>query len=563
MKKGGVIFGGIFFLAGLGFFYVAVLSQLIDAWNMQSWQAVNGLLVSSNVSSYQSRNDNGSYTTMYKLEAVFNYQVAGDKYRGDRVGINTSSSSDREDAYELMSKLKQDQRQHQSITVWYNPELPSESVYDRSLNWKLLLIMTSFTSIFILVGAGIIAFSWSGSKEDLEVRNADPEKPWTTYQPWASATIYSQAKSNLKLAWFLTALATLFFGTFSLAMFGEHPVATVFSFLFLIIPSLVGKRAIRIQREWDRFQKVPLTLNPYPSVIGGSMGGNLIVPARFKSGDQYSLNLVCTKHWTTRSGNETKSHQSIVWSKQQTAIIKQYGSGTKVQILFDVPADQTPSSKPDNHYHCWTLEVKGNLEGINFHRTYEVPVFVTKDSQTVKEELKENPLNISQKQAIKKRLAVSTVGDQIKLETPGSKAGLAFAGMGGLFSIIGIVIATLNTAFFGVVFALFGSLFFVAGLWIWGRKCKVLVTPKGCDVQVYWFFKKVKHHKIDVADISAIETLRSSGGSVNGKDMGDTFNLVIKYLQYSSLNIGGDFKSTKNATHMKLELERVLNIESA
>ncbi len=45
--------------------------------------------------------------------------------------------------------------------------------------------------------------------------------------------------------------------------------------------------------------------------------------------------------------------------------------------------------------------------------------------------------------------------------------------------------------------------------------------------------------------------------------MGDTFNLVIKYLQYSSVNIGGDFKSTKNATHMKLELERVLNIESA
>jgi len=163
MKKGGVIFGGIFFLAGLGFFYVAVLSQLIDAWNMQSWQAVNGQLMSSNVSSYQSRNDNGSYTTMYKLEASFNYEVAGDKHIGDRVGINTSSSSDREDAYELMSKLKQDQQQHQSITVWYNPELPAESIYDRSLNWKLLLIMTSFTSIFMLVGAGIIAFSWSGS----------------------------------------------------------------------------------------------------------------------------------------------------------------------------------------------------------------------------------------------------------------------------------------------------------------------------------------------------------------------------------------------------------------
>ncbi len=127
---------------------------------------------------------------------------------------------------------------------------------------------------------------------------------------------------------------------------------------------------------------------------------------------------------------------------------------------------------------------------INFHRTYEVPVFITKDSQTVKEELKENPLNIAQQQAIKNRLSVSTVGDQIKLETPGSKTGLAFAGMGGLFAIIGIVIAALNTAFFGVVFALFGSLFFAAGLWIFGRKCKVLVTPDGC---VRWQRKWKRH----------------------------------------------------------------------
>ena len=52
MKKGGVLFGGIFFLAGLAVFYFMVLSPVIDASKMQFWQATNGQLISAKVHAY-------------------------------------------------------------------------------------------------------------------------------------------------------------------------------------------------------------------------------------------------------------------------------------------------------------------------------------------------------------------------------------------------------------------------------------------------------------------------------------------------------------------------------
>ena len=81
-------------------------------------------------------------------------------------------------------------------------------------------------------------------------------------------------------------------------------------------------------------------------------------------------------------------------------------------------------------------------------------------------------------------------------------------------------------------------------------------------MEVFWFSKKIKHHTIRSLDIRSIETFKTSGGSINGKDMGDKFDLIIKYSQAGRLNIGGDFKTLKNATHMKMALERVFNLES-
>ena len=62
MKKGGYLFGGIFFLAGLAILYFMVLSPIIDVSKMQFWHATKAQLISAKVDSYQSRNDDGGFT---------------------------------------------------------------------------------------------------------------------------------------------------------------------------------------------------------------------------------------------------------------------------------------------------------------------------------------------------------------------------------------------------------------------------------------------------------------------------------------------------------------------
>lgn len=554
---GGYLFGAIFFLAGAGFFYGLVATKLLDAWDMQSWYSVKAELVSAKIDSYRKRNDNGGYTTMYKVVASYRYQINGQSYLGKRPSVDTGSSSERDDHYALLSRLKQEQARNGQIGIWYDPANPSESVYDRSLNWRMIIMISAFCSVFMLIGGGIMGYIFVSRKDDLPPQNADPDKPWTTRENWASAVVYSRAAGNVKVAWFLVALSICFFGTFAVAMFGRHPIATGFSVLLMLVPLLAVKRAIRIQREWKRYEKVPIRLDPYPGVIGGPVGGQMIIPARMQSGDSYRLSLECIKHWTSRSGGKTRSHQGVIWSEEQVVTPKNQIDGSGVKFRFRVPAGQPESSPPEDTYHEWVLSVKGDIQGQPFDREYELPVFITEASQTVSEELAETPLSTTQQREIEDRLEMKRVGETLSLNTPGSNVGLFFALIGGLFTVIGIVIAVIEAPVFGTFFALIGSLFFALGLWVWGKNSKVRVSPSGCEVDVFWFGRAVKQHRLLPADIKSIEINRSSS-SQSGKKIEEKFGLKLVTHQAGRIDIGGEFKSRRNAEHMKQEFERVL-----
>lgn len=554
------LFGAIFFLAGAGFFYGLVGSTLIDALDMQDWHSANAQLLSADVSSRRKRNDNGGHTTMYKVVAQYRYQVNNRSYDGDRPSIDTGSSSEREDHYELLHRMEREKQQYGSIAIWYDPEDPAKSVYSRSLNWRMISMMSAFCGVFMLIGGGIIVYAFRTRRDDLPLDKADPDKPWTSRKVWASPIIYSRAQGSVKAGWFIAVLSVFFFGMFALALSGKHPVANVFAVLFAILPLLVIKRAIRLQREWNRFNRVPLHLNPYPGVIGGRVGGEIVLPTNSQGRENSTLTLQCIKHWRSRSGGKSKSHRGIVWSEEQNVPMKSLFDGSSLKFQFNVPAGQPSSSKPARVYHEWILSIKGNIEGVDFNRDYELPVFVTSDSQTVAEELEESPLSLAEKHEIAEHLSVSSLGDTIYLETPKSTSAMAFAAIGGLFVIIGIGITFFDNVIFGTVFALLGGVFFALGMWGWGRNCKISVSPKGCDIQVFWFSHPVKHHRLLPYEVRTIKVYRSSSSQSGSSKIEEKYGLRLLTHQGSRIEIGGEFKSKKNATHMKLEIERALKI---
>ena len=559
--KGSYLFGLIFFLAGFGFFYLFVVSTLIDAYNMQSWQPANAQLLSSRLHSYQSRNDDGGYTTMYHVEARYQFQAYGQTYQGDRPSIDTSSSSGREDHNQLLQSLNNEQSRNGYITIWYDPENPSDSVYSRELSWFFLLLMTSFTGVFMLIGGGIIVYTFMSRDDDNDrdkELNADPNRPWTTRKQWASSTIYSEAQGSVKIAWFLAALSTLFMGTFAIALVGQHIIAAIIGVLLLLVPLFVIKWAIRLQREWSHYKTVPLELSPYPGVIGGSVGGKLTIPGTTQNDSSFSITLNCYQYRTTRRGNKKSTQRHLVWSEEKIVSGKKFINGTGLNFSFDVPANLPASSHPDNNYHEWDLAIKGESMKIAFDRTYEIPVFITPDSRSIEDEMASNPLDDNEKSQIEDRLLVKDDGDVIQFETPPSKIGWVFACFGSVFVAIGLAIAIFDAPLFGILFALVGSLFTAIGLWIWGRNCKVIVSRESCKVDIFWFAKPVKSHLLRPEEIDTITVYQSSSSSSGNSKVKRTFGIRIKTRNSKQVDLGGEFSSEQNAHHMKQRIEQAM-----
>lgn len=560
------LFGGVFFIAGIVMLYLAVISPIFDAIQMQFWQQNKAQLLQAEVTSFQSRNDNGSYTTMYRVEISYQYVIASQNYFGHRAKIhNNTSSSDSDEAYELLSRVKNEQARQQFITIWYNQNSPNEAIYDRSLDFKFIVIMTMFSAVFMMIGIGIILYSRGDKAEQISLANVNTEKLWTTRPQWCSATIFSQAESKTNVAWFIAILALLFFGMFALMLIGRHPIASLMAVLLLIGPVWLVFRAKRIQKEWQFYQKVPLTLNPYPGVVGGKVQGCLVIPKAVAS-EQYVITLVCTKYWTSRSGGKSESNQSIVFSKQQTPLTRVNAQGNLLSFDFSVPAEKPESSEPSNSYHTWTIKVKTKQAGLGkvstgilFDRNYEIPVFITHESQTIEQELVATPLTGQEKFAIKERLDINASSQVLSLHTPGSTNSLVFAGIGSLFFIIGIVIAAVGQSFFGIVFSAMSAIFIFLGLWGWARNCKINISPNSFDVDVYWRSKLMKQHVFTTSDIKEISAFKSSSSHTHGQQASEMYCLRL-YTKYGNkIDLGGEFTSMKNAIHMKNEIEQVLN----
>ena len=370
------IFGGTFFFAGAFFLNIYVVDPLGDAWQVQSWKLVKGQLITADL-----RTNHVGNSSEHKVVAKYEYKVKDRLYEGDRVSIYTGVSGNHDKTTQLLKRLQKEQQSNNGIAVWYDKRQPHRSIYDRSVNWRMIFMMGAFCSAFMWTGAGFVGFFFSKRHDDIPLGDVRSREPWASYKAWASPVIYSRSKGSVKASWFFAVLTILIYLTFILGAFGRHPVATVISMLFVIVPILVVMRAIHIQLGWNRFRQVPLKMNPYPGSIGGGVGGELVIPADIQDGDRYELTLQCIKHWTSRSMDEVDHHQHAVWSKEQTVMSKKHMTGSLISFLFDVPKDQPSSSKLEGLYYEWLLSVKGDVNGVDFDRVYEIPVFVTSNSK--------------------------------------------------------------------------------------------------------------------------------------------------------------------------------------
>jgi len=159
-----------------------------------------------------------------------------------------------------------------------------------------------------------------------------------------------------------------------LRAFDENPI-----FYFFVTFPFIGLwlviYALKKTREWYKFGKTPLFLDPFPGQIGGRFSGYLDLPLSQSEAGQAIFSLNCIRRYSQRdSRGENHWHEDVLWQDRASFKPDNYGKNVRIDFLFNTPADLPASEDESDDYHFWQLHVRLAVTGIDYDRIFHVPM---------------------------------------------------------------------------------------------------------------------------------------------------------------------------------------------
>ena len=455
--------------AGFGSFMLySVGSNLADAWEMRSWQPVEGRLSSGG---YETRSGDESDT--YAAYASYEYRWMSQLYTNDRVSIASGADNIGSYQQDLGRELSRALAAGGTVTVWLDPEAPQDSILDRRVRWGLVAFKSVFVLVFGGVGFGLLIFAIRSPKAKDPAEPQFAEAPWLVNDAWQGGPLRSGSKTAMWAAWGFAAFWNLISMPLPFLLFEEITVKKNYPALIGLIFPVVGLGllywAVRQTAEWRRFGPTPLTLDPFPGSIGGHVGGTIDLRQPFVTGASYQLTLTNLESTISGSGKNRSRRERASWQDRRLAHAAPGPLGTRLTFRFDVPDGLDPSdaAKEGDDYTIWRLGLEAEFDGTNLDRSWELPVYPTRASSR---SLNERQLKAAQSAqatvddaAVLKRIRVRhtvtgkslyyPIGRNLLSALMGVLFGGVFAGagwflvfsegamfMGGIFSVVGLVI---------------------------------------------------------------------------------------------------------------------------
>jgi len=412
---------------------------------MKAWNATQAQIVDAN------GEDN-------VVTATYQYEVAGNKYQGERVYVTNVKDNIGSYHADMRRYLTEKRRTGQPVTVWFDPDNPVDSVIDRDMRWGLFALMTTFCSVFIILGLVVVIASlkdkakthgsprfrlteirqsWKAAqasgeysrgfidyvKSGLHQRSPTPSEysdpglqAWLGNPHWQTSHIRSNAKRGMYFMW-LFAIVWSAISSPLLFVLGDElkqeNYAALLGLLFPLVGIFLLKKAWDLTREWRRFGVIELEMDPFPGAIGGHVGGRLLIEGIYQSGNQYRIELACVHSYVSGSGKNRSRRESVLWSENGVAdsnmAASSSGTGTRLSFRFDVP-DNLPESDvgQSGDYYLWRIKLSADIPGANLDRDYIVPVFRTEDrTSSVQHDVSGQAAEIRAKQAEVSQMALS------------------------------------------------------------------------------------------------------------------------------------------------------------
>lgn len=468
-----ILFGLPFFAVAL-FFLFRISVGFYDHLRMASWYQTQGMLLSAQLHSHTSDNN-----TSYSATAEYRYSVNGLDYSGERVAIVGGSDNIGDFQEQLGNRLELLYRNHQPVTVFYDPADPGDAILNRDIRWS----MVGFQSVFIVAfGAFGIAMIYFGLRGKRSINSPESvEKPWLARPEWVDNRIRSGARTGVYAVWFFAVIWNALSTPAAIALpdiWRKEGMLALAVLLFPIVGLGLIYWAIKKTLEWRRFGATPLVLDPFPGAIGGDVGGEVLLNLPYQRGLACEVTLSSLYSYESGSGKDRSRHERVEWQDsgyaQAEPVIQRRGRGTRLRFRFAVPEGLQPSEEEQGDYYLWRLAIKAELSGSDLDRAFTIPVYPTGETSSYQhlDSGSEVPLGVAEPKA-EKLLPLRRNGMQQELYFPMLRqlSGLGLALVGGIFAGIGLVLwgkALKEGAalyMMGGIFSALGGLVLVAGLY--------------------------------------------------------------------------------------------------
>lgn len=362
--------------------------------------------------------------------------------------------------------------------------------------------------------------------------------PWLSKKEWANNQISSKSKLGLfilwgvALVWNLISLPILLDDQFLRQI--PHAPEKAIALLFPLVGFGLIAAGIHGILSWRKFSKTPLTLDPFPGSLGGHLGGCIDTNIPYEHAHDFKVSALCVKSYVSGSGKNRSRKEKVLWQTEGVAFTAPSSTGTALSFRFELPSHLPESDvHKGNTYYLWRVQVACELDGADFDRQFEVPVFKgMRTSETIEHGTEDFHKTVDQAhESLNEITRFSQIPGGMEAYYPAltRPAGGIFALLfGSVFFGIGVFLTGTDAALIlPLSFTLIGAVIALFGLWDLGKSLRVTVTQSGIKSRRYFLGYPIttKH--------AARETLKSisikEGASMNsGKKTTIYYSLVLQ-----------------------------------
>jgi len=396
-------------------------------------------------------------------------------------------------------------------------------------------------------------------------------KPWLAEKKWVENRIASSAKMQhyflwgFAVVWILLTSPILFNFDEIWGKTLREPV-TALAFLFPVVGVGLIVAAIRSTQQWRKFGRTPLVLDPFPGALGGHVGGTVETAISFDPDMICKVTLQCLHSYMSGSGKNRSRKESIKWQTDGVCHVLRGQQGADFSFRFDVPDDLPVTDvEKGSSYHLWRVVVSSELDGADFSRSYEIPVFKTSEtSVALQQGTEDHHATVDAAMAGIESIAnIKTIPGGLQAYFPAFQRPT----MGIFMIVFGLIFAGAGIGagygdaplIFPVVFTLVGGLIALYGLYYLGKSLLISVTNEGVKSRRFLFGYPLSTKQIAAAEIAKLK-IKEAGTMSSGNKTTVFYQLYAEAKGGQKLPLAERLTSRAEVELLKESFEAYLSL---